>query len=248
MIKKDDEIDNKYDGGRKARPGWPKYLIVLVLFISASYIVYLLCFLPLAEHKSDKRAVMDSISHHETMAREALAQGKYQEVWQEIQKNHLAELSAELQDQLEVTFYFKYDLPQAVPAVDDRLQLPINTRYWIVLHPSETCYIYLLQCNTAGEWQQLFPNTKYAEGENPSTSGEIYIPKYGRFLNETGQGTERLYLLATRWRQDYLENLILKAVQNADHEQPLLDYIELNLGAKLAHAGIVCKEFAFDHL
>ena len=184
----------------------------------------------------------------EVRARQALARGEYARARQIMDQHQLPSLSRQLHEGLGVSFFFKYDMLEQAPVHNDRLQLPIKTPYYAILSPQESCYLYFLQRNTAGEWRLLFPQTLEAGGGNPVIADSLWIPENGRFLNETGPGTETLYLLATRWRQEKLEQLVTAVTGSSGHEQQILDYIDSGLTAKLEYPGVVCKKIAFDHL
>ena len=245
----DDVIRYDSGGDRPSRGGygWVIKLALILLVIGAGYLLCRQYANRLSSRTDPQPAQTKSADQSEAAVLKALAQGEYGQAWRKIERHQLAGLAETLQNELVVPFYFKYDLPAAAPMRNDRLQLPIKTPYYIILDPGESCYIYLLQCNSAGEWRQLFPNDQYADGENPYSSGEIYIPKYGRFLNETGPGKETLYLLASRWRQEKLENLIQKVVHSSTEEKQILDYINNSLEAKHEFHGVVCKKYEFDH-
>ena len=251
MVKSMNDIPADWGDDRSGSGGgWPKRILLVALIVVACYLTWR----QFGHHRSgsadgiptrDQPQVLSL--QPELTARQALAEGEYDQAWGVIQKHNLVVLAAELQDELDIPFNFNYDLNHSVPSREGRLQLPEATRYWARLRVGPRSYLYLLQRNTAGGWRLLFPNEQYADDENPVTAAEMDIPKTGRFINETGPGTETLYQLSSRWRQVKLERLVQEAIRVTGHEQPLLDYIAASLRAKREYPGIVCKKFEIDH-
>jgi hypothetical protein len=236
-----------------SRGRWPRKLLLMTLIVIAGYFAWRQfgprLFDPANDMSSrDSRSDAPSLpSQAEQDATRALAEGRYDQARDAIRRNELSKLYANLYEELDVPFNFNYDLNDPVASRDGRLQLPEATRYWAHLRVGPRCYLYLLQRNTAGRWRFLFPNEQFADGANPVAAADIDIPKTGRFLNETGPGTETLYQLSSRWRQERLEKLAQEAIRFPGHEQPLLDYMAESLRAKREYPGLVCKKFEFDH-
>lgn len=248
-----DDFDKMYHslhdrGGRRLHVG--RVLISLALLLLVLGGGYLL-FDRLADRPprpgSAEVPLARSLHKVEMEARDALARGDYDQAHASIERHRLADLGDSLQDTLLVTFLFNYDLPQAAPERDGWLQLPPGTPFFISIQPEERCYLYLLRRDTAGQWQQLLPDDSQANSVNPLAPISKNIPASGRLFNTAGPGTEKIFLSASRWRQQGLEELIRRVVTSAGGEQPLLDYLDRQHQAMQKYPGIVCKQYSFDH-
>lgn len=83
--------------------------------------------------------------------------------------------------------------------------------YKLILTASEECYIYIFQVDSAKKIFQLFPMESFGgvtlNNLNPVQQGKIvYLPAESKsFELDTQTGTEKIYFLASRTRDDDLE-------------------------------------------
>ena len=147
-------------------------------------------------------------------------------------ENALRRLQALLMDDLEIDFRFNY-LPGRRRQISARststdLALTDKDPYYMLIHVSEKCYIYLCQLQSSGKLVKLFPNSKYVPTSNPVPGGPIRIPDgYDWFYLDDLPGTETVYLIASRWQQDSLEKLFaqLESERDAQMEKQIIQKI-----------------------
>lgn len=115
------------------------------------------------------------------------------------------------------------DPPPDVTVCDDPMCKDVELRdgstmhsgqnYQIAVRPSSTSYVYVYQIGTDGDLYRLFPDSEYISPENkkpnPLKGGEIYwIPAKDAWLRlDDQQGKERIYVVASRSRNQALEDL-----------------------------------------
>jgi hypothetical protein len=144
----------------------------------------------------------------------------------------LKNLYSQLMDSLRIDFKFNY-LPGrrqqiATRGPLDEIVLTRKDPYYLIVHSSERCYLYLFQLKSSGEWVKLFPNSKYVPTSNPVPGGPIRIPDGSDwFYLDDIPGTETLYLLASKWRQEGLENLFtqLESEENKKKKEEIMGKI-----------------------
>ncbi len=98
-----------------------------------------------------------------------------------------------------------------------KLALSTSDKYYYVVDPSESCYLYLFQISSAGELRQLFPNKALSGARNPIPAGRQQIPASpGRLELKPPAGQERVIFVAARWALPELESLAKQVSQTKD--------------------------------
>ena len=178
------------------------------------------------------------LSRSGRQAQEAILEGRYDVAQQIIDEGlventedvALQELRQQLSEELRVDFKFNY-LPDrrkllTTKSMSDELVLTPQDPYYLSVHASDDCYLYLLQIDAEGHLQQLFPNSKYVPTRNPIPPGPLRIPDGPDwFYLDDVSGSERIYLVAARWRHQELEELgeLLGSEKDATRQEHLLD-------------------------
>ena len=172
--------------------------------------------------------------------------------------NVFQKLQALLMERLEIDLRFNY-LPGRRSQITTRstsaeLVLTKNDPYYLVIHSSEKCYLYLCQLQSSGKLVKLFPNSKHVPTSNPVPGGPIRIPDgYDWFYLDDIPGNETIYLVASRWRQNFLEKLFaqLESERDAEKERQIIQKIVSRLEREEQATdnipGLVSAKYQFRH-
>jgi len=133
----------------------------------------------------------------------------------------LLQISRELRQDLQLGFDFFYLREQKWPVVrggeSSEVVLKPGDAYYLTLRTSALAYLYVLQISSTGKVTVLCPNRMYVPNANPVPPGKYRVPDGYGFLRVAPEaGTERLYVVAARWRQPVLEQLIGRAATEAE--------------------------------
>jgi hypothetical protein len=170
----------------------------------------------------------------------------------------IQEYYGELMHELKLDFKFTY-LPGrrrevSTHQISGEMILTKNDPYYLVVHATEKCYLYLFQLQSSGELTLLFPNSKYAPDQNPIQGGSIRIPDgYEWFYLDETPGIETIYLLASRWPQRDIETLSSKfeSLKNPIEKTSVVRDILLHLqhDEQVTHTipGLVFAKHQFKH-
>ena len=125
----------------------------------------------------------------------------------------LLQINRELRQDLQLGFDFFYLREQKWPILrgneSSEVVLRPGDAYYLTLRTSALAYLYVLQVSSTGTMTVLCPNRKYVPNANPVPPGKYRVPDgYGFLRVAPDAGTERLYVVAARWRQAVLEQLI----------------------------------------
>ena len=100
--------------------------------------------------------------------------------------------------------------------------------YKVILTPAEDCYIYIFQIDSAQKTQRIFPMEQYRDkilnNVNPVQANRIYyIPTQNDWFRLDQQtGVERIFLWATRQRDEQLEQLV-ERTKKADSDNVTME-------------------------
>ncbi|MEW6619230.1 MAG: DUF4384 domain-containing protein [bacterium] len=169
----------------------------------------------------------------------------------------LKNLYSLLMDELKVDSKFHY-LPAQKRFVtaktpSDTLILTSNDPYYLTTYASDYCYLYIFQLNSSGVLKQLFPG-KDIPTPNPIPPGPLRIPNDANWFSlDDIPGTEKIYLVASRWRQEGLEELTARL--NAERELTYKRDLTEKLVSHLIHndqvtdklPGLVFGMYQFKH-
>lgn len=152
-------------------------------------------------------------------------------------------------DTLDVEFKFYY-LPaspsNSVIERDYGAALSADEPYHLTVSASEPCHLTVLQRRSSGKLVQLFPNRKYSSLENPIPRGTLRLPENEDwiYLDEI-PGTETIYLVASKWPQTVLEDVL--ADQSHRLSAEVQAYLSRQAKAAIESPGLVYSEYQFEH-
>lgn len=162
-------------------------------------------------------------------ALEAREAGHYDELFALIEEGlvsnpsdpRLAAINRELREDLQLEFNFFYQREEQLPVVhgDDSSQVALKPgdAYYLEVRPSATAYLYVFQISSTGRLLVLFPNPVYGSNANPVSPGSYRIPDDNLSLRVAPEaGLRRLYVVAGRWRQTRLEQMLEEIAVQAD--------------------------------
>ena len=214
-----------------------KLVITLVLLVGFTGILYRV--IRKSEHSVKPGSDIENLSGEDSLVSESVAEvaravedGNYalarKRIEDRLRKSpddrEIKKLKSLLMGSLEVNFKFNY-LPGRRRQISTRgpsadLVLTRKDPYYLIVHPSDKCFLYLFQLESSGELAKLFPNSKYVPTPNPVPGGPIRVPDgYEWFYLDDTPGTETIYLIASRWRQKALETLCAKLESEDDTYQ-----------------------------
>lgn len=137
-------------------------------------------------------------------------------------------LESQFVDELKVNFAFNY-LPgrrKHVQASEssDEITLSSEDPYYLNVHASDRCYLYLYQIDSSGKFFQLFPNKRFVPTSNPIPAGPLRVPDAPEwfYLDDT-PGLEQIFLIASRWPQTRLEKASANLSGGASPQSGALD-------------------------
>jgi hypothetical protein len=141
----------------------------------------------------------------------------------------LLQLRSEFQDDLKVNFNLHFLKRQSMPVMaggpSGDLRLEAGDGYYYTVELSSACYLYVFHLNSSGELIRLVPNRELVRTPNPMPAGLQRIPDGFSFLHvKDFPGVEKIYLIATRWRNRTLEDLsdqVASATEPAAQRQAL---------------------------
>lgn len=133
----------------------------------------------------------------------------------------LLRINRELKQDLQLGFDFFYLREQKWPVLrggeSSEVVLKPGDAYYLTLRTSAPAYLYVLQVSSTGKVTVLCPNRTYVPNANPVPPGKYRVPDGYGFLRVAPEaGTERLYVVAARWRQTVLEQLIGRVASEAE--------------------------------
>lgn len=109
-----------------------------------------------------------------------------------------------------------------VKTLKQGIDLASGDHYKIIFTPSEACYMYIFQIDSAQKAQRIFPMERYRDlvlnNVNPVQAGTTYyIPSQSHWLRLDQQtGVERIFLWTTFERDEQLEQLSERTKDAAD--------------------------------
>ena len=163
-----------------------------------------------------------------------------------------------LTEDLEIDFKFNY-LPGrrrqiTTREISDQVVLTREDPYYLIVHSSDKCFLYIFQLQSSGELARLFPNSRYVPTSNPVPGGPIRIPDgYEWFYLDDTPGTEMIYLVGSRWRQKILEELCAqlesedRVNEKAEIIRKILSRLEREEQATESIPGLVFAKHQFRH-
>lgn len=158
-------------------------------------------------------------------------------------------------DSLSVQFNFTY-LPQHSKnkTIFDVNSVKLNSDepYHMLYTFSEESFVYLFQQNSDGDFVCLFPEEKYSSNRNPVQTNLLRIPEGIHWLYLNGEpGAVSIYLIASRWQQKKLGNIISLLSDNESHlnaQESLEYYLEKTSLSAAEIPGLVFSEYHFEHI
>jgi len=108
--------------------------------------------------------------------------------------------------------------------------LTSQDRYYVVLSPDETAYVYVAQIDTADVISPIFPNPQFSSRSNPlAPNAEYRFPEKEYFFLGGGQGKERLYVIASRGPNEKLDSIYreLRSADDVRSKQLAREFIEI---------------------
>jgi|GEM_PF-2577721 len=163
-----------------------------------------------------------------------------------------------LMDSLEIDFKFNY-LPDRRQKVTTRSAssdavLTAEDPYYLIIHSSDQCYLYVFQLGSSDQLARLFPDPMYVPILNPVPGGPMRIPDgYEWFYLDNTAGNETIFLVASRWRQKALEMLCSQlelednTTKNRRIVAEILASIEREGEAAKDVPGLVFAKYQFRH-
>lgn len=165
-------------------------------------------------------------------------------------------LYSQLMDEITIDFKFHYLPGQrrfVTAPLSGNLVLTKEDPYYLTAHASDYCYLYIFQLNSSGDLDQLFPG-KDVPTPNPTPPGPLRIPDGVDWLYlDDIPGVEKIYLVASRWRNEVLEELTakLKAERDPKMRKGLIAQILSRLNkedqATDELPGLVFGKYQFTH-
>ncbi len=172
----------------------------------------------------------------------------------------LSDLLSQLMEELEVDFQFNY-LPgpkrkEMTRKPSSEIGLTENDPYFFLVSSSGKCFLYMFQLQSSGNLTILFPNSGYVSERNPFPGGTLRMPKdYQWFYLEASEGgTETIYVIASRWRNEALEDLIKRYQEttvldeNLQIKDQIIKRLELEEQETDALPGLVVGKHQFTHI
>jgi hypothetical protein len=98
-------------------------------------------------------------------------------------------------------------------ALTENAELHSGDTYKIIFIPNENLYVYIFQQDASNQVQRIFPMEEYKgirlDNNNPVEKGREYIlpAKEKSFRLDKNIGTEKIYFMASRYKDAILENL-----------------------------------------
>lgn len=162
-----------------------------------------------------------------------------------------------LNNELSVDFKFMY-LPKRKKIYEANkmagLYLTQKDPYYFKLFISKKCYLYLFQITSDNQFIPHFPSNK-SSTKNPVPPGPFRIPDGLEWIYpDNNQGEEKIYLIATLWRNLAIEELMQKILAERDEEykkehiENLLRRIEIEREATEMLPGLVFGELKFENI
>lgn len=159
----------------------------------------------------------------------AIAEGDYDSAISQVERKlnedpdsmHLKDLWSQLMDELKIDFTFNY-LPGQKKHITTRslstgLKMTSKDPYYLMVHASHKCYLYILQKDSSGNVFPLFSNPEFVSISNPVPPGPLRIPEgFKWFYLDNVPGIETIYVLASRWKNKKLEELISRVGSEKD--------------------------------
>ena len=181
----------------------------------------------------------------------------------ELKKNprdvSLKHLKSLLMDELKIDFKFKY-LPgrrreTTMRVLSADLVLTQEDPYYLTVHASDHCFLYIYQIDNSNNLTQLFPNSSFVPTTNPIPPGPLRIPDgFDWFYLDDVPGVETIYLVVSRWRQKELEELSKSfetVLDNAEARRQLLKRFLARLQVEEQATddlpGLVYGKYQFTH-
>lgn len=95
-------------------------------------------------------------------------------------------------------------------AVREGTTLTSRDNYALYLKPSQDCWVYIYQADSAGNTLRLFPNPAFDTAANPLSAGrEYWAPNDGDYYYlDENKGRETVYVVASRKPKAALEELV----------------------------------------
>jgi len=170
--------------------------------------------------------------------------------------NSLKDWQSKLMDELKINFKFRY-LPgrrrDIAPSSSSDLVLTSEDPYYLKVHLSDKCYLYVFQLDSSGNLDQLFPS-KYVPTSNPVPPGPLRIPDGADwFYLDDVSGEETIYLVASRWENKKLEELIARLAAERELTlkreliEQILSRLRLEKGSAKELPGLAFGEYRFLH-
>jgi hypothetical protein len=122
-------------------------------------------------------------------------------------------------NELKVELKIRCELDQKTDDSSEQLVLTSKDPYYISLQASDQCYVYIFQLDSSKKLVQLLPNPMFTKNDNPISSGQLRIPDSPAFFHlDDTVGSETIYLVASRWRQEKLEDFKINFGENVNEE------------------------------
>ncbi len=130
---------------------------------------------------------------------------------------------------IKVQFFYEADNGKIQPLTDQSV-LKSGQHVGVAFQPESDCYVYIFWWDSTGGVGQLFPNPQLTEGTGKVKAGQTYwLPSRDGerwYVLDENPGVETIYFVATRTRNEKLENLL------KDSTSPASDYQEKIQGKK----------------
>jgi hypothetical protein len=196
---------------------------------------------------------------------DAIVNGDYNTVFKLLDENNAAnsadaslkQIHTQVMSELKIDMKFHYLPGQRRPVTAPKSENPTlssNDPYYLTINASDRCYVYILKVNSEQSIDQLFPIGSVPTA-NPIPPGSLRIPDGSEWLRlGTRTGVERIYLVASRWRNDQIEEQVAKI--NAERDPVLLKQWSEKLLARLRIEeeatdkvpGLVYGTYQFNHI
>jgi uncharacterized protein DUF4384 len=238
-------------------------VISIVIFFSIKYGGSLLSRKASVRNEASQQELADSPIA--TQVNEAVVDGNYSEALKflnqglEKEPDNIAlnKIQSQLMEELSIDFKFHY-LPgrrsHATNISSGDATLTSDDPYYLTLHISDPCYLYVYQVDSSGALARLFPNSEYVPTPNPVPPGPLRMPDMPDwFYLDDVTGFETIYLVASYWPQRRLEGLAEKIRAEKDSQErrqlteQFLQRLEIENQATDGLPGLVFGSYQFMH-
>lgn len=162
---------------------------------------------------SETLAQMQSEMNQKVEHRQANAEKHLANIQQAQQKIEAATTETPIKFPMSYQFRPAQDSTGQFQALTENAVLHSGDTYKVIFTPNENLYIYIFQQDASNQVQRIFPMEEYKgirlNNHNPVEKGRQYVlpAKEKSFRLDKTTGTEKIYFMASRYKDAVLENL-----------------------------------------